>query len=174
MGDVFREQIVKRKSGARETAIKAGLIFVVVLIGAASSMVLGEFFVIITAAAGFGAYYLMSFLNLEYEYSFTNGELDIDVIYSKQRRKRLMSVNVKDIELMAHIDDNAHQHTFSHAQQVKDVSSGTPGPDTYVFAMPLGGKRTKVIFEPNEKMLAAIAKSMNRSKLHLRPGVVLI
>jgi len=110
MGDVFKEQIVKRKQTVKDTAIKICLIVLVILIFFVTMMSpLGPFAVIITAAAGFGAYYLMTFLSVEYEYVFTNGELDVDAIYSRARRKRLMSVVVKDFELMIHIDDRNHK-----------------------------------------------------------------
>ena len=174
MGDVFKEQIVKRKPTFKDTLIRVCLIVLVVLIFFVMIMILGEFAVIITAAAGFGAYYLMSFLNVEYEYVFTNGELDIDTIYNKSRRKRMFSAKVNDFELMAHVEDNNHAAAFGTVQDTRDYSSGVHGPDTYMCLLNYKGKKTKLIFEPNEKMLKAIAGSITRRKLHLRPGVVLI
>jgi len=176
MGDVFKEQIVKRRTTFKDTAIRISLVLSVILIFVATVLVLflQGIGIIITAAATFGAMYLMSFLSVEYEYVYTNGELDIDAIYNKSRRKRLFSAVVKDFEIMAHIDDKNHEHTLTTAQEVKDFSSGLPGPDTYVFLTIINGKKTKVIIEPNEKMLKAISGGISRRKLFLRPGVILI
>jgi len=174
MTDVFKEQIVKRKPPFRNVLIRVGLIFAVIIIVFLSFLLLQGFGAVIAMGAAFGAAYVMSFLNVEYEYALTNGELDIDIIYNKARRKRQISVNVKEFEIMAHIDDKAHEHTFTTAQVTRDFSSGTPGNDTYRFLTIINGKKTIVIFDPNEKMLKAISSVISRRKLHLRPGVVLV
>jgi hypothetical protein len=53
---------------------------------------------IITGVAIYGGVYLTKMLNVEYEYIVTNGEVDVDIITSKSKRKRLISFNCKDIE----------------------------------------------------------------------------
>ena len=105
---------------------------------------------------------------MEYEYIFTNGDLDIDVIYNRSRRKRIFTTNMKDIELMAHIEDNNKAGEFHGAQETKNFSSGVNGPDTYVFLTTHNNKRVKIIFEPNEMMLKAISQVVTRRKLFLR------
>ncbi|MDR1665348.1 MAG: hypothetical protein LBR83_10600, partial [Clostridiales bacterium] len=81
MNDVFKEQIVKRKATTADMAKKVGLVVAVIAVFfiASSIQVLFQFALYITVAAAFGAYVLMGRLNLEYEYIYTNGELDIDV-----------------------------------------------------------------------------------------------
>jgi len=174
MGDVFKEQIVKRKQTFKDAVMRVGLIILVLLIFFVTLATLQAFAVIITAAAGFGAFYLMSFLNVEYEYVYTNGELDIDAIYNRSRRKRLFTTKVSDFELMAPYDDRNHDHSLNTAQETLDYSSGNPGNDTYVCLLTHNSKKVKLIIEPNEKMLKAIAGSLNRRKFHLRPGVILV
>jgi len=174
LGDVFKEQIVKRKPTVKDTVIRVLLIVLVILIFFASALLVQALAVVITAVAAFGAFYLMSFLSVEYEYIFTNGELDIDIIYNKSRRKRQLSTKVNDFEIMAHIDDKNHESVFTMAQETRDYSSGVHGQDTYMCMLTLKGKKVKLIIEPNEKMLKAIAGSITRRKLHLRPGVVLV
>lgn len=174
MGDVFKEQIVKREPTLKDKAIKVCLVVLVAIIGFWAILSIPPFGVAIAFALGFGAHFLMSYLNVEYEYSFTSGELDIDIIYSKARRKRVFTSSVKKFEIMAHIDDKNHAHAFSGAQETLDYSSGVPGPNTYAFLTVLNGKKTKVIIEPNDKMLKAISGVLTRRNLHLRPGAVLI
>lgn len=38
---------------------------------------------------------------VEYEYIFTNGELEIDIIYEMKRRRKAVLFDMKDIEIMA-------------------------------------------------------------------------
>jgi len=168
MVDVFKEQIVKRQSTATDTLKRAGILigaFIVTLLGLMFGQAFGP---IIMFASMFGAWFLMSFLRREYEYSFTAGELDIDVIYNRSRRKRVFSARVNDIEIMAHVDDKVNAGSFQNAQVVKDYSSGVNGNDTYAFMINYENKRTKVIIEPNEVMLKALASVLMRRRLHVR------
>jgi hypothetical protein len=148
---------------------RIGLILAVVLVFViAIASPAAAFAPIITLAVGFGAFYLMGFLKVEYEYIFTNGELDIDVIYNRSRRKRMFSSHVNKFEIMAHVQDMNQAGSFNSAQVTHDYSSGQVGADTYAFLVSKDGKQQKIIFEPNEKMLKAISGSMSRSKLHIK------
>ena len=64
-------------------------------------------------------------LNVEYEYLFLNGDLDIDKIMNKAKRKKVFSVNVGDLELMAPLDavelrqyQNARTYDFSSGNKI--------------------------------------------------------
>ena len=46
-------------------------------------------------------------INVEYEYCFTNGALDVDKIIAARKRKRLTELNARDIEIMATIKNPA-------------------------------------------------------------------
>lgn len=166
MGDVFKEQIVKKKPTTLDLLKKAGLVIAVMLIFFITSLFIGEFAFVITVAAGFGAYLLMNRLNLEYEYIFTNGELDIDVIYNRTQRKRLFSGQVSDFEIMAHVEDKTYTGEFTSANETKDYTSGTGTKDTYAFLTMYKTKRLKVLIEPNEMMLKAFSTVLTPRKLH--------
>lgn len=165
MGDVFKEQIVKRKPTGKDLMKRVGLVAAVIIIFFMSMYFIGQFAFIITVAAGFGAYLLMNMLNLEYEYIFTNGELDIDVIYNRTRRKRLFSGSVSDFEVMAHVEDKAHIGDFASANETKDYSSGAVTDHTYAFLTNYKGKRLKILFEPNDVFIKAISTVLTPRKL---------
>ena len=169
MGDIFKEQIVKRKPTTGDMVKKIGLAAAVLVIFIVSSPYLGQFAIFITFAAGFGAYILMGRLNVEYEYIFTNGDLDIDIIYNRTQRKRLFTGRVSDFEVMAHVTDNNHAGDFSSAVETKDYSSGVVSDITYAFLTFYKNKRTKIIFEPNEMMMKAISSALTPRKLFKKP-----
>lgn len=75
--DTFVEQIVVKKKGGKEWAIIAGIL-VAALILAALALLLGPFALLLIAGIGYGAYWLITSQNIEYEYSVTNGDIDID------------------------------------------------------------------------------------------------
>jgi hypothetical protein len=168
MNDVFKEQLVKKASTTKDTLIRVGLVVVLVLIFLISTMIIPGISFMLTAAAAFGAYYLMSMLKVEYEYLFTNGELDIDAIYNKTRRKRLFTGDVRNFEVMAHIDDKMHTGDFTSAAETKDYGSGVTGNNTYAFLASYKGKTQKIIFEPNEMMMQAISTMLTPRKLFKR------
>ena len=166
--DVFQEQMVKKKPTLIITVLKTGiLVLAIILFLAAFFATMGTGAVGVAAAAaiilGFGAYYLISFFNIEYEYIFTSGDLDVDVIYSKSRRKRIYSGDIKDIEIMVHIDETGYEKEFNNTI-LKNCSSGINSENTYKFAVPYKGKRMQIVFEPNEAMLAVIVPYLGQRK----------
>jgi membrane-bound ClpP family serine protease len=158
--------MVKKAATAKDKLLKVLIIVGVVLIFFISNMAIPMFGMFISLAVGFGAYIILGRLKKEFEYSFTNGELDIDVIYNKSSRKRLFNGNVKDFEIMAHVEDKSHENTFSTANERLDFSTGTVSDNSYVFLTNYKGKRTAVVIEPNDEMLASISKILTRRRFH--------
>ena len=165
MKDVFKEQLVKRRSDIRTTMAKAGLvsgaIFLVIII--AFIEVLSFFFPILLVGIIFGTYLVFRRFNIEYEYILTNNELDIDIIYGKSRRKRIFSANVRDFEAFRKTGSTEMDHSFSGANAKADYSSG-PGSNAprYEFVTAYKGKRMRIVFEPNENLLSSIIPQLKR------------
>lgn len=57
----------------------------------------GLFSLLLSAAAIYGGVVMTKKLNIEYEYLATNGDLDIDMIVGREKRKRLLSLNCRQI-----------------------------------------------------------------------------
>jgi len=169
LGDVFKEQMVKKILSGREIALRFGIITLAIVFVFALALIIPYaqgFLPFLGLAMAFGVYVLISRRNLEYEYIFTNGELDIDVIYNKSRRKRLFSSSVKQFEIMAHVEDGEHRHALSNATKTRDYSSGIVGPNTYAFITSYEGERLKIIIEPNDMMIKAFSTVLTPRKLY--------
>lgn len=151
----FIEQLVKKEKSGKDVAIKGLIIFGAVVLTIASFL-LGGLAVFIAAAVWFGAWFLLQKTNKEFEYIFTNGDIDVDTIYSKARRKKSFSANVRDFEIVAKVTDQNHAGELKNFEQVLDFSSGTNEKNTFAGIMIYKGKRTKVLFEPKEKILEAM------------------
>ena len=167
MGDVFKEQLVKKAVTGKNTALRFGIVAlaVVVFFFSLTIPLVQQFSIFVAAVLAFVVYILITRQNIEYEYVFTNGELDIDIIYNKSKRKRLFSSSVKEFEIMAHVQDTAHTRDLSNAMETKDYSSGIVGPNTYAFITAYKGKRIKIIIEPNEMMIKAFSTVLTPRKL---------
>ncbi|MBQ4156023.1 MAG: hypothetical protein IJD90_04390 [Clostridia bacterium] len=104
--DVFFEQIIHKKLSTLQKILKIAIIlasiaFIISLIFFAISM-LGTIFppiiALLAVGVGFGARWYVKRMYLEYEYSLTNGDFDIDRIWGKSKRERVISTNCKDFE----------------------------------------------------------------------------
>lgn len=166
--DVFKEQLVKVEKNSKTTMKKTVVIGVATAVGILA-MVLGGAFIgpVIILGLIWGASYLVKSLNLEYEYILVNHELDIDKIMNKERRKKFFTVDIQDIHVVAHIDDEQFKAQLDNAEVMINVGSGIKKENTYVALFRRKDKLTKMIFEPNEDMQRMIFKQAP-SKVHLK------
>lgn len=112
--DVFVEYLVKKKKTGVDYLIQAGVVvgaLLIIFIAFLVSPLLGALSLISTlviVGAIYGAYYLFTSRKIEYEYIFTNGELDIDKIIAQRKRKRLITVKCKEFETFGRYTPEAH------------------------------------------------------------------
>lgn len=149
MGDFYTEQMVKKQTNMKDIAIKAVLVAVTIV----SFLVLLMFPFGIIAPVVMIVLDVIMFqrLNVEYEYLFVNGDLDIDKIMNKARRKKVFSMNVADMEVLAPAD-SAELRQYQNARTY-DFTSGTGQAKVYALVVAGQGELKKVIFEPNEEIL---------------------
>ena len=87
MSDLYSECLVKKEPTSKDAAVKYGLIALIVLFVAAGLFLL-PILLIGAVALGVAAYFIIPGTDLEYEYLFVNGELDIDKIMAKSKRRK--------------------------------------------------------------------------------------
>lgn len=167
MKDVFIEQLVKKQIKPKDI-VKKGVIlliaFVATFIMVVLLPILSFMFLILFI---FLSYTILSTLRVEYEYILTNDNLDIDIIYNKNKRKNLFSNNIRDIEIMANINDTTNNEKFNNLTTIKDFSSGNNNENTYIFITRYKGDIIKVIIEPNDVFLSAMSKRLSKTKLYI-------
>ncbi len=157
--DIFCEYLVKKKS-LEDTLKKFGLIlaciFVCYLIFYISFFVfpgLITFMPILIAAAIFGTVLGVRNFSIEYEYIFTNGVLDIDIIKGRAKRKNLISVPCRKIEYMGRIT-NSYTSSNTTINAIYDASRS----GKYVITFSDDGILKDVLFQPPEKLLLNMKK----------------
>ena len=93
--DVFVEQMIKRKLSAKDYLIAVGIAIVAMILVflclTVFARIIGTLFVLIIGGIIYIAYKLIRMRLLEFEYSFTNGDLTVDKIIDRSRRKRVIS-----------------------------------------------------------------------------------
>jgi hypothetical protein len=153
MNEVFIEQLLKRKTTSKSILAKAALILLTILIFAATmiipfALVLGIVMVILDI-------YIFKTFDLEFEYTYIRGELSVDKIFGKERRKKAASFDLSQLEMVAP-SDSYLLDSFRNSNKVYDFTSLEP--DHKVYAMILHGNNgyVKVLFEPNTDILNAM------------------
>jgi len=97
--DTYSEQLVKKtptsSDGMKKIAVfGCGIALTAILVFLAFSVT--TFILFAVALVIYGIYWLLTGMNIEYEYIVTNGSIDIDKIISQRKRVTLLSVDVKD------------------------------------------------------------------------------
>ena len=158
MNDVFNEQLVSRKSNQKDLIQKIGIgaAGALIIFVAMSIPLLQSFLLPIVAVVAVGVVFLFRRYNIEFEYVFTNGDLDVDRIINKSRRKHALSVNVRSFETMVPVNKKEYENEVSRFTKLYDFSSGVVSDTTYAVIFEQDKQRVKMIFEPNEQMFKAI------------------
>jgi hypothetical protein len=163
--DIFIEKLVKKQKTSKDMLKALGLILlslvVVFFIIPLIPFVKG-FLIFFIVAIPFFAYYVIKSQNIEYEYAYTNGELDVDRIVAESRRKRLLSVDCKDFEIVARVSSDKYSDEYRKIPNKVEAVSSMRSPDVYFAVFENSGKRTILYFEPNDKMIEAMWKYIPR------------
>lgn len=162
--DVFCEYIVKVKKNPVEITISAlGIILAVILLGFSLFFLFtpfSSFVLLIDAGVVYGAYILITHFNVEYEYILTNGDIDIDKITAKRKRKRVLSFSTKEFEIVA---------PYKQGENYTNVLDlGTRNYENAYYAVfSKDGQKKTLVFNPPQKMIEAM-KTYSPRTVHLK------
>ncbi len=158
--DIFVEQIVKKPSGRKEMLLKALIGIGAGLISAVGVLLLGSYALVVIVGVFYGAYWLMTGLDCEYEYIVTNGEIDIDKIVAKRKRKRLITIKASTFESYGEYKDAPKLE--SNVTVVKADGNGD-NPLYYADFKHNSIGNARLVFSPNERVLEALKPFLPRS-----------
>ena len=173
--DIFMEYMVKKGKELKDYLYMAGILLlallasVIILYFAAFvvSYTMGFEFLLV-AGAWYGAYLLIRRRNVEYEYIFTNGELDVDAIYAKRRRSHILTIRVRDMEICAPVYTDQYQEIYIKNAGVKSsfyAASSMTSRSLYFADFQYNGEKVRLLFEPPASMIEKM-KKYNPSKIH--------
>lgn len=165
MNDAFYEQLVARKSRPVNLVIRVLVIAVIAAVILFGMPFLGFLAIILAVILGFLAYYFVfPRLNVEYEYSLLNHDLDVAAIFSKQNRKAQISIDIQHAEIIAP-KDSPRLRSYNPVK-TRDFSSGTSNGNVYAIMIPIDQQLNCIIIEPDDTMLNHMRDWMG-SKLFL-------
>ena len=164
--DNFAEQLVKRSETSSDKTkrlilIIVGVFFTVVIAGLAVLQLTKPIFamlgLILAAVAGYGTYFAVQGSYVEYEYTFTNGELDVDKIVAKKKRTAMVSTDIKKFTAFGKYTDGMDD---SEDMTVVIASDNIASHEYYADFQHEEYGLTRLIFAPDERILDNIKKSL--------------
>lgn len=166
--DNFAEQLVRKQPGSsdnikRTVTLAAGIILTLIFVAAAfiaMGTALSMLGFLLAAGTGYGTYFLVQGMYVEYEYTFTNGELDIDKIVAKKKRTSLVTADVKKFKAFGKYSDGLQE---SSDMTVVISSDNIASHEYYADFEHEEYGSTRLIFSPNERMLENIKKTLPRN-----------
>lgn len=176
MNDMFLEHLVPKKKDTKDKLLIALMIFgglvvslilIMLMFSLSFSMAAARngssMFLSIGLLLVAGLWYLVyigiSSRNIEYEYTVTNNELDIDKVMSKRGRKHLVTVDVKEIACMGRIDDDEINGVYKNPPEgvkVLNYSAMSQHSSTYFIDCRVDEKHAIVLCQLTQKMIDAL------------------
>lgn len=152
--DIFCEYIVEKKKTLKDRVKQLGIILLAIvlveLLLVFNGLLFGFGFILIVGVI-YGAVWLFKRVNIEYEYILTNSILDIDVIYARSSRKRIQSVDIKNVETFG----RAGEEISADVKEI-DLSGDITASDVFFFEYVKNGERVRIYFQPNQKILSGL------------------
>lgn len=149
MNDYYSEQLVKQKTTKTallaKTALIAGTVLSCLLVLVFPIGIILPVILIVVDV------FMFKQMDLEFEYLYVNGDLDIDKIIAKQKRKKVFETNMQNVEVLAP-SGSIELQAFQRAKTY-NFSSGMEGHQTYELVTMEKGQTIRIIFEPNETIL---------------------
>lgn len=108
---------------------------------------------IISLLVAVAAFFMKKKAYVEYEYVFTNGVIDIDAIFEQKKRKRLVSFDAKDMELLAEAESNYVKDFSNKPDKVLSCFQIKSGKIVYVAMVTGGVERLQFKFTPDKRFL---------------------
>lgn len=155
MNDAFYEQLVTRKTRLLDILIRILTIAFIALVAMIGMLFLGFLAFFIAVLLAMGAYYfIFPRLNVEYEYTLLNYDIDVAAIYSKEKRKNITSFDIRQAEIVA--PKGSPRLNSYHPSKTLDFSSGEADAKVYAIMIPVESGVNCFLLEPDRTMLEHI------------------
>ena len=162
--DNFTEQLVKKNETSSDKSKRIAIAVCGIIITAALALmsfiqldkpVIAFLGMILAAATGYGTYFLIQGSYVEYEYTFTNGELDIAKIIAKKKRVEMLGTEVRSFTAFGKYSEDMEE---SEDMTVVIASDNIASHEYYADFQHEEYGSTRLVFVPNEKMLEFIGR----------------
>lgn len=166
--DVYIEKSVHRKAPAITKIYNVIMIGITLFVAFNFVFVDYKVFGIPLIAMIVASYFVIQNTKVDFDYTYTNGELEITKIKRKTKRQELISCEMKDIVVVAPSKTEPVQPYIGRHMQTYDCLSHDPQVSYYTMIIrdPERGNEIKILFEPGEDLLEAMRR-ISPDKIHV-------
>lgn len=176
--DQFLEQVVTKRNRGAQTAAYIMANVVMVLLGlmaflhfSSITTVLAqsgfgmEFFITLGWMLLFGAGAVFMFLyrdriKMEYEYTFTNNQLDFAQVFNNKKRKNLGTMNIKNLEACGLVNSGSFNRYINMPGIKRTNWFLNRDSELMYFYYQKDNQKRIIIIEPNEEMMGLIKRNL--------------
>lgn len=153
MNETYYEVMVSRK---QSPLLKiAQIVTAILTVFFAFTMFMGMLFgIVLAVVCGVASYALSLFSSVEYEYLYIDKELQIDRILAKSNRKRMETLDLNELEVLAPVRSHELDAYRNRNYKKADYSSGNEASEQKKYMLVVNDKQ--IIFEPTEEMVKTI------------------
>lgn len=124
----------------------------------ASFSVYGLILVLFSAGVAVLLFLFRDRLRTEYEYTFTNGELDFAQVFNNQKRKTLGTMRVKNVEAFGPVDSNEFRKLINMPGLARKNWFLNRSGNLHYFYYQKESTKTIIVFEPSDELVGMIRK----------------
>ena len=168
MMDNFKEDIVSPRSNALGNVLYALCWVFIVLFGAYALMMLQVVMVqfsvltLVTVAMAAACAVLLFFikdqLKVEYEYTFTNGQMDFAQVFNNKKRKNLGTMNLTNVEALGLVKSGSFNRYINMKGIKRDNWFVNRDAQLFYFYFSKDSVKRIIIIEVSDEMLALIKR----------------
>jgi hypothetical protein len=166
--DNFLEQIIVRRQKGLQSMLYAlcwaaivffgiiALFFLQTTVMSLNFDPIGIFILLVTGGIAVLLFIRKDRLRVEYEYTFTNGEMDFARVYGNTRRKELGTMKVRNVQACGWVQHASFQRYITMPTIRKDNWFLNREANLFYFYFEREGKKRVIVIEPSEEMAKLI------------------
>lgn len=153
MSEFYIEQLVKKSITLKDVIIK-GILMGLAIVLLFLSITIMPYLMTIAVVLIVVTVWINKRMDVEFEYLCLNGDIDIDKVMAKSKRKHLSSIKIEELEVLAPCN---HQELKKY-QSVPTYNYSSFSKDAKLFKAIINQDRKlkAIIFEPKEEMIEAV------------------
>ena len=161
--DSIIEHLVHKDRDIKDKAKKWLIVLVAIILCMIAFRFLKSFGLFGCAIIIYLAYKLMMVTDVEFEYCLINGDMDIDKIFSKSRRKRYISFEAVDVEIVAPASSARIKEYDRYNPKLYFAAKNMQESGNYaIITNTSADGKAKIIIEGTEEIITQLRKYMPR------------
>lgn len=161
--DNFYEQIVKRKNPGFVRTSFYTLSSLSVLFGIGTVFIQPLFFGLPFIVLCVMTFITYNNMNIDFEYTYTNGDIDVAKVIGNNKRKKIVSISMADLVVMAPYGTDPIKPYLQTKLKTYDCTSLEEGTKQYTLVAKNGNGNYKLIFEPCEEIVTDMKRRNPRN-----------